>query len=70
MPSPLRGTLSLNEQIASYLARRKTLHCKAPVASLGGVLEGEPSDEGQRQFARACNDIQIFAPANSAVVAG
>jgi hypothetical protein len=40
----------------------KLAHYKAFVSSLSGVLEGETSDEGQKQFARACNDIQLFAP--------
>lgn len=49
------------EREATWRAE-KLAYYKAFVSSLSGVLEGETSDEGQQQFARACNDIQLFAP--------
>jgi len=40
----------------------KLAHYKEFVASLTGIIENETTPEGQMRFARACNDILLFAP--------
>ena len=44
------------------LRREKLEHYKAFVLSLSGVIEKESSPEGQKAFARACNNMLLFAP--------
>jgi hypothetical protein len=40
----------------------KLAHYKEFVASLSGVIENETTPEGQVRFAKACNDVLLFAP--------
>jgi hypothetical protein len=40
----------------------KLAHYKEFVASLSGIMDNEGTPEGQIRFARACNDILLFAP--------
>jgi hypothetical protein len=40
----------------------KLAHYKALLASLSGILKGHDTDEGQVAFARACNEVLLFAP--------
>lgn len=40
----------------------KLVYYKAFVSSLSGIIEGEAVEGGQQQFARACNDMLLFAP--------
>lgn len=42
--------------------KEKLAYYKAFVESLSGILEGESSAEGQRVFAKACNNLLLFAP--------
>ena len=35
---------------------------KALLVSLNGIFEGQGTEEGQKAFARACNDLLLFAP--------
>ena len=42
--------------------KEKLERYKAFVASLSDAIEGETSREGQERFARACNDVILFAP--------
>lgn len=37
-------------------------HYKALLSSLNGIFAGQGTEEGQRAFARACNDLLLFAP--------
>lgn len=32
------------------------------VNSLSGIVIGDSTEEGQKRFSKACNDIQLFAP--------
>jgi hypothetical protein len=40
----------------------KLAHYKEFIASLSGIIDSEGTPEGQVRFARACNDILLFAP--------
>jgi hypothetical protein len=40
----------------------KLEHYKALLGSLSGILEGRGTAAGQMAFARACNDVLLFAP--------
>lgn len=40
----------------------KLAHYKEFVASLSGIIDNEGTPDGQVRFARACNDILLFAP--------
>lgn len=40
----------------------KLEHYKALLGSLSGILKGRDTAEGQMAFARACNDVLLFAP--------
>ena len=42
--------------------KEKLERYKAFVASLSDAIEGETSLKGQDRFARACNDVILFAP--------
>ncbi|WP_139166850.1 hypothetical protein [Chromobacterium sphagni] len=44
------------------LRKEKLEHYKEFVASLSGIVIGEESPEGQREFARACNKLNLVAP--------
>ena len=44
------------------LRKEKLQHYKEFVASLSGVISGESTDEGQRQFSLACNKLNLVAP--------
>ncbi len=42
--------------------KEKLEHYKAFVAALSGTISGESTAEGQRAFARACNNLNLVAP--------
>ncbi len=42
--------------------KEKLVHYKAFVESLSGVMEGESTSDGQRAFAKACNNLLLVAP--------
>jgi hypothetical protein len=42
--------------------KEKLEHYKAFVTALGGTIAGESTSEGQRAFARACNNLNLVAP--------
>jgi L-asparaginase/Glu-tRNA(Gln) amidotransferase subunit D len=42
--------------------KEKLEHYKAFVLALGGTIAGESTAEGQRLFARACNNLNLVAP--------
>jgi hypothetical protein len=42
--------------------KEKLVHYKAFVESLSGIIEGESTSEGLRSFAKACNNLLLFAP--------
>jgi hypothetical protein len=42
--------------------KQKLEHYKAFVVSLSGTIVGESTASGQRAFAKACNDLMLFAP--------
>ena len=43
--------------------RRENLdHCKVYVASLSGIIDGQSSLEGQKEYAQAFNNLHLFAP--------
>lgn len=42
--------------------KEKLEHYKAFVAALGGTISGETTPDGQRAFARACNNLNLVAP--------
>lgn len=44
------------------LRKEKLEHYKDFVASLSGIISGETTNEGQRNFARACNKLNLVAP--------
>ena len=44
------------------LRKEKLEHYKDFVASLSGIISGEATSEGQRNFARACNKLNLVAP--------
>lgn len=44
------------------LRKEKLEHYKDFVASLSGIVAGESTEEAQRQFARACNRLNLIAP--------
>ena len=44
------------------LRREKLEHYKDFVASLGGIISGESTDDAQRAFSRACNRLNLVAP--------
>jgi hypothetical protein len=49
------------EREAAWRSEKLT-HYKALLASRNGIFEGQSTEEGQRAFAHACNDILLFAP--------
>ena len=42
--------------------KEKLNRYKTFIGSLSGILENESSHQEQKQFARACNDLLLFAP--------
>ena len=44
--------------------KEKISFYKAFVDSLSGIIEGESTADGQRAYARACNNLLLFAPQN------
>lgn len=42
--------------------KEKLEHYKAFVTALSGTISGETTAEGQRAFARACNNLNLVAP--------
>jgi len=44
------------------LRRQKLEHYKDFVLALSGVISGETTPEGQRFFAKACNNLNLVAP--------
>lgn len=42
--------------------KEKLEHYKAFVSALSGTISGETTAEGQRAFARACNNLNLIAP--------
>jgi hypothetical protein len=42
--------------------REKRDHYKAFVAAISGITEGESTPSSQREFARACNNLNLVAP--------
>ncbi|MBP6494315.1 MAG: hypothetical protein KA287_08770 [Rhodoferax sp.] len=44
------------------LRKEKLEHYKDFVASLSGIISGETTNEGQRNFARSCNKLNLVAP--------
>lgn len=42
--------------------KEKLEHYKAFVSALSGTISGESTSEGQRSFARACNNLNLVAP--------
>lgn len=44
------------------IRKEKLEHYKEFIASLSGIMSGEGTDEGQRDFARACNKLNLVAP--------
>ena len=44
------------------LRKEKLAHYKDFVACLSGVIEGEYTSEGQREFSFACNKLNLVAP--------
>ncbi len=42
--------------------KEKLEHYKTFVVALGGTISGESTSEGQRAFARACNNLNLVAP--------
>ncbi|MGR9046684.1 MAG: hypothetical protein ACU83N_15460 [Gammaproteobacteria bacterium] len=42
--------------------KEKLAHYKAFIESLSGIVEGDESPEGHRAFARATNNLLLFAP--------
>lgn len=44
------------------IRKEKLEHYKDFVASLSGIISGEATNEGQRNFARACNKLNLVAP--------
>ena len=44
------------------LRKERLAHYKDFVASLSGIIDGEGTPDGQRAFARACNNLNLVAP--------
>ncbi|WP_386066289.1 hypothetical protein ACFJIW_17350 [Tahibacter sp. UC22_41] len=44
------------------LRKERLAHYKDFIASLSGVITGEDTPDGQRAFARACNNLNLVAP--------
>ncbi len=44
------------------LREQKLTHYKDFVVSLNGVISGESTPDGQRAFAKACNNLNLIAP--------
>lgn len=44
------------------LRKERLAHYKDFVASLSGIIAGEETPDGQRAFARACNNLNLIAP--------
>ncbi len=44
------------------IRKEKLEHYKEFIASLSGIISGEGTEEGQRDFARACNKLNLVAP--------
>jgi len=42
--------------------KERLAHYKDFVASLSGIIPGEDSPDGQKAFARACNNLNLVAP--------
>lgn len=42
--------------------KEKLAYYKAFVESLSGTVEGDSTPDGQRAFAKACNNLLLFAP--------
>lgn len=42
--------------------KEKLAYYKAFVESLSGTVEGDSTSDGQRAFAKACNNLLLFAP--------
>lgn len=55
------ATTKRREQEAE-IRKEKLEHYKDFMASLSGVISGEGTPEGQQEFARACNKLNLVAP--------
>jgi hypothetical protein len=54
--------LTKKKEREAEIRREKLEYYKAFIASLSGILQGESSAEGQKIFAKACNNLFLFAP--------
>jgi hypothetical protein len=54
--------LTKQKEREAQLRTEKLEHYKAFVVSLTGILEGESRDQDQKAFAKACNNLLMFAP--------
>ena len=44
------------------LRKERLAHYKDFVASLSGIISGEDTPDGQKAFAKACNNLNLIAP--------
>ena len=44
------------------LRKERLAHYKDFVASLSGIISGEDTPDGQKAFAKACNNLSLIAP--------
>lgn len=54
--------LTKKREVEAEWRKEKLGHYKAFVDSLSKILDGESTPEGQVAFAKACNDLLLFAP--------
>ena len=54
--------LTKSREREADVRKERLAHYKDFVASLSGIIAGEETPEGQRAFARACNNLNLIAP--------
>ena len=54
--------LTKKREREAVLRAERLAHYKDFVASLSGIITSEDTPDGQRAFARACNNLNLVAP--------
>ncbi|MGN6739605.1 hypothetical protein [Dyella sp.] len=55
-------SLTKKREREADVRKERLAYYKEFVASLSGIIAGEDTPEGQRTFARACNNLNLIAP--------